>query len=147
MTRKKQRCSATTEAGHPCKAWAVVGSDPPRCERHGGRRPPDAAPLEDARPVEHDAHAGGPGRIATLDDVIDHLAESLEQLAAYVREHQDELKVYELARLCAVRGQNLGRFARLLREQAVQAGELDGELAAQIDEALDLAGEALKVEV
>jgi ABC-type transporter Mla subunit MlaD len=98
-------------------------------------------------PAERDAQAAVPGTITTLDDAIDHLAESLQQLAAFAREHQDELKVYELARVCAVRGQNLSRFARMLRERAVQAGELDGELAAQIDEALELAGEALETEV
>jgi hypothetical protein len=155
MTRKKQRCLATTKAGHPCKAWAVAGSDPPRCDRHGGPQPADAAPPENAvtsDPGEQagsdpGAQAGVPGSITSLDDAIDHLTENLEQLAAFIREHQDELTVYELARVCEVRGQNVSRFARLLRERAAQAGELDGELAAQIDEALDLAGETLKVEV
>jgi hypothetical protein len=147
MTPKKQRCSAKTAAGHPCRESAVAGSDPPRCERHRGGRTPDPAPPADPMPAERDAQAAVPGTITTLDDAIDHLAESLQQLAAFAREHQDELKVYELARVCAVRGQNLSRFARMLRERAVQAGELDGELAAQIDEALELAGEALETEV
>lgn len=37
-------CTGTTRFGQPCQAWAVAGSQPPRCVRHGGRPAADGAP-------------------------------------------------------------------------------------------------------
>jgi len=31
-------CSAVRKDGHPCRAWAVRGSEPALCSAHGGRR-------------------------------------------------------------------------------------------------------------
>ena len=36
----KQRCTATTRSGRPCRGWAIQGTDPPRCAAHRSRRPP-----------------------------------------------------------------------------------------------------------
>jgi flagellar biosynthesis chaperone FliJ len=85
--------------------------------------------------------------IETIDDALAHLAESLTQLADYIREHQHDLDVDEMARLCAVRGQNLNRFVRMLRDKAALQGGSDDQLCAEIQQALKLASEILGVEL
>jgi hypothetical protein len=37
------KCKHILPSGAPCKNWAVLGSDPPRCRHHGGEAKPQAA--------------------------------------------------------------------------------------------------------
>jgi hypothetical protein len=57
----KRHCSFSTKEGHPCKAWAVHGSDPPACSSHlranqgfcaGGRAGSRGGGWEDAWPQD-----------------------------------------------------------------------------------------------
>jgi hypothetical protein len=49
MSRK---CDHILPSGAPCKNWAVVGSDPPRCRHHGGGKatPPPCEPCSYTHP-------------------------------------------------------------------------------------------------
>lgn len=47
------RCSHTTAAGNPCRAWALQGTDPPACWAHSGRSSP-------SEPVGRQGRAGAP---------------------------------------------------------------------------------------
>ena len=57
-------CTATTSAGFPCRAWAVRGSDPPRCAPHrrspsggGGGRWRIGAPDDNTNALKHGVYA------------------------------------------------------------------------------------------
>jgi hypothetical protein len=154
-SRKPRRCQATTKAGLPCKAWAVrpaersldgavAGTHPPRCAAHGGAAKQVGAPQNNKNAVKHGFHVQpAPGAIRTIDDAIAHLAHSLIQLAGYIHDHAGEFTVEEMVRLQSVFGQNLSRYIRAQRDHA--AGGHDAELQADIDQALQLAGEVLGV--
>ena len=148
-----QRCQATTKTGRPCKAWAVAGTHPPRCSAHGGAAKPVGAPPNNKNAVKHGFYSNtarqrmcvqpAPGAIRSIDDAIAHLAHSLIQLAQYIHDHASEFTVEEMVRLQSVFGQNLSRYIRAKRDHA--AGSHDEDLQADIDQALQLAGEVLGV--
>jgi hypothetical protein len=75
------------------------------------------------------------------------MAESLAQLAEYVDQHRDTLDPDEMARLQAVRGQNLSRFARLLRDQARSVAGNGDQMQTLMDRALQMAAETLGVDL
>ena len=50
-------CTATTSAGFPCRAWAVRGSDPPRCAPHGGGRWRIGALDDNTNALKHGVYA------------------------------------------------------------------------------------------
>ena len=141
------RCTATTNSHQPCRAWAVAGTEPPLCAAHGGTGSPNGAALGNQNAVKHGFYRRPARRLETVDDALGHLAESLVQLADYIDEHVHELTVDEIARLQAVRGQNLSRFVRMKRDQAALDGEAGDELQADIANALKLAGLQLGVEL
>jgi hypothetical protein len=97
----KQRCTAITRAGHPCGAWSVPGTDPPRCAAHrtdvpedtGCPSPPTAPPgsvsteerqapacREAGRYHDVDHHVDLDVRIADLDHRIEQLSRYIDQL-------------------------------------------------------------------
>ena len=111
----KQRCTATTRAGRPCRAWSVPGTDLPRCAAHRSRRPPgdggctgsaehppgspkgeahgvDARTGEgNARRDEYDTGRGGCDTrpyIVDIDTRIADLNRRIEQLSRYIDEVQ-----------------------------------------------------------
>ena len=51
------RCTATTRKGQPCRAWAVPGTDPPRCAAHGGVASKPGAPSGNQNAVTHGFYA------------------------------------------------------------------------------------------
>jgi hypothetical protein len=112
--------------GTPCRAWAVRGSDPPRCAAHGGRRPQPIASEE--IPVD-------------IDEVIRDLAKKQRRLSAYIEAYLDThpkpLVVKDLARLFQIHGLNASRIGRLLRDQRALSGEASDGIAGAIAQALD----------
>ena len=139
------RCTATTKDDQPCRAWAVAGTDPPLCSAHGGGSRPGAAP-GNQNAVKHGFYRRSTRPLETIDDAVRQLAESLAQLADYIAEHMHELTVDEMARLQAVRGQNLSRFVRVKRDLAAIEGEGDAEFEAGLDNAFAMAATVLGVE-
>lgn len=85
--------------------------------------------------------------IDSIDGALLNLAESLAQLSAYIAAYGPDLSAEEIARLHAVRGQNVSRLVRILREKRTFEGGFSGPLRDQIAEALHLAGIDLDVEL
>jgi hypothetical protein len=133
----KTRCTATTQAGRPCQAWAVEGTQPPRCSAHGGGRASVGAPDGNANAVTHGFYQRPARPLQTIQDAIEHLAASLQRLDAYINQHIDALDASEIARLIQVHGMNLSRLARMLKDQATLDGPA-GTLDSAIDEALQI---------
>jgi len=75
---KRARCEATRKDGQPCRAWAVRGSDPPRCAAHRGRAAPQ---------VGRRARPGGEVAGQSLDPTIaEQLMRERRELAGGVDE-------------------------------------------------------------
>jgi hypothetical protein len=117
-------CNATCADGSPCRAWAVRGSDPPRCAPHGGGASPVGAPRgnENARTHGFYARVGGtpvPGdRTAeSAEDTIVQLCATHMRIVRHIEEHKHELPVPELAALCRLYSSNLSRLTRLVMER------------------------------
>ncbi len=141
------RCTATRKDSVPCRAWAVTGSDPPRCSAHGGGKRRVGAPEGNTNALKHGFYRRPCGPIKTMGDIMKHMTESLVQLAEYVDQHIDELKPDEMARLQAVRGQNLSRFARMQRDQARSVAGNGDQMQTLMDRALQKAAETLGVDL
>jgi len=125
---KRARCEATRKDGQPCRAWAVRGSDPPRCAAHRGRAAPQ---------VGRRARPGGEVAGQSLDPTIAELARRLDQVCAYIDEHMAELDHSAYARLAALQGTLSARLGQLMRERRELAGGVDEELIRAIYGALD----------
>jgi hypothetical protein len=129
-----QKCGATTKKETACKAWAIQGSQPPRCSAHSGRR--WGAPKQNQNAKTHGAYVTEPPTIS-LTEIIADLDRRRQQLAAYIDAHLAELDADAYTRLAALEGQLASRIGRLMRDKKqVQGDEMD-ELDKMIDEALD----------
>lgn len=144
MQTMNAKCSAARKDGHPCQAWAVAGTSPPRCAAHGGGTARVGAPIGNENARKHGFYCRPSRPIETIDDAMEHLAESLIQLAEYIREHMHELTVDEMARLSSVRGQNLSRYVRMIKDRAILTGDTS-EIDAHVERALEFASERLGV--
>jgi len=134
-----QRCTATTAKGIPCKAWAQAHTDPPRCAAHAsGSRA--GAPQGNTNATRHGAYSA-----PDLPTITAQLARRLDQLAAYIDGHLDDLEPADYARLGTLQGQLVSRLAHLLKGQ--DAGNVNPALATAISEALDLVGAEIGVEL
>jgi hypothetical protein len=105
---------------------------------------PDAGPEPLSNPLPW---GNGVWSLESIDDAIERLAEAMAVLAEYLAAHVDEMTVGDMTRLMAVYGQNLSRYARLVRDKARLEGDAETDLAAAADEALRLAGTHLEVEL
>lgn len=103
---------------------------------------PGSEPVSNPRLWDHASWS-----LESIDDAIERLAEAMAVLAEYLAAHVDEMTVGDMTRLMAVYGQNLSRYARLVRDKARLEGEAETDLAAAADEALRLAGINLEVEL
>jgi hypothetical protein len=138
-----KRCTATTAAGTPCKAWATHNSDPPRCSAHVERpagSPHIGAPPGNQNAAQHGGHAQGSAPIdpSALAPLAAQLSRRLDQLAAYIDSRIEELEPADYARLGTLQGQLASRLARLIHDQ--QAGAGNAQLATAINDALDQLG-------
>ncbi|MBN1640377.1 MAG: hypothetical protein JXA09_04005 [Anaerolineae bacterium] len=150
MTQRRPiRCTATTRRGQPCRAWAVQGSDPPRCAAHGGSAPPPRV-LDAGSAEAHCACSDPPDRGVDLETRIADLDRRIARLSAYIDRispDDPDITLQDYTRLLALHGQLTSRLGRLARDQQqLQAGQ-NADLAEAMDEALDLAGEILGIEV
>ena len=71
MTTRSKRCTAVRADGEPCRAWAVRGTDPPRCAAHGGTDSPIGAPRGNTNALKHGYYA----RPSTLRRVAARIVE------------------------------------------------------------------------
>ena len=55
--KHKTPCTATTRQDQPCRAWALPGTDPPRCAPHGGASAKPGAPMGNHNAVTHGFYA------------------------------------------------------------------------------------------
>lgn len=115
------RCTATTAAGRPCRAWAVRGTDPPRCTAHRDR--------------EAAQEAAGPP--AALVAQIDDLDVRIARLGQYIDAHREEWDVGELCRLLDLHSTMMGRATRMRQALRHLGSEEGGALLCALHDALD----------
>jgi hypothetical protein len=144
-----QHCTATRAYGKPCKAWAVHGTDPPRCSAH--RSAADwGAPRGNQNATKHGYYAacpdqrGGnlpeecPAGLPAIDHIIDLLYQRQLQLDDYIDQVQEAATLIELTHLLRIYGQNASRLGRLLRDRRALSGDaadgISGAIAAALDE-------------
>jgi hypothetical protein len=135
-----RRCTATRSDGSPCSAWAVPGTDPPRCAPHGGGARPVGAPRGNQNARVHGFYAASDQVPLTIDDVIADLAAKQALLSEYIENHlseiADDVTAKRLIRVFAIHGENASRLGRLMvARQALMGGPEEG-IAAAIAEAL-----------
>ena len=144
------RCTATTAKGQPCKAWAVHGTDPPRCASHGGARPP-GAPAGNKNAEKHGTYSDPLDDAVSLDARILDLNRRITRLSRYLDElelgdgNEGTITVKDYATLAALHGQLTSRLGRLLRDQQYIDEEDGSELDQALDQALTVAGETLGI--
>ena len=139
------RCTATTKAGIPCRAWAVKGTQPPRCAAHGGGRRPAGAPRGNQTAREHGAYFDAD--LLSIEDVLADLAIKQRWLSDYIETHIGEISTRELISLLKLHGQNASRLGRLLRDKRALSGEAADGIAGAIAQALDELSTELGVEL
>ena len=155
------KCTATTAKATPCRAWAVRGSQPPRCSAHGGGRGPEGAPngnenavsrggclaadadrgqLERRSAAAHDEATGD------LNAVISDLHRRLDELSGYIDTNRDDLTTAEYLAAVRLQGMLSNRIGRLHRDRAELHRDAD-DLDRAIDAALDVVGGLLGVDL
>jgi hypothetical protein len=133
----KKRCTALRKDGNGCQAWAVAGTDPPRCAAH--RRARTTAAGSDGGDGGNWQPTGRPPGSEAIDDVIADLAEKQRRLSELIEEAlaQDEAGLGAISRLFALHGQNASRLGRLLRDRQALTGETTDRVLGSIAQALD----------
>jgi len=138
------RCIATNKDGSPCRAWAVRGSDPPRCSSHGGRRASAGAPSGNQNARTHGFYADEQAPLPELGDIPDSIAEVIHDLAVkqarlskLINGKLASNDIHVLARLLRLHAQTASRLGRLLRDQRALSGRAADGISAAIAQALD----------
>lgn len=128
------RCTALTTSGRRCRAWAIPGTNPPRCVAHARAEPT-------GRPPTHGFYAKPrkpPEDTADINQVIADLATKQAQLSAYIDTCLAQGRdLTALAHLLALHAQNASRLGRLLRDKKALSGEAADGLSDAIAVALD----------
>jgi hypothetical protein len=159
-----RRCTATCADGSPCRAWAVHGSDPPRCAPHGGGKASVGAPAGNQNALKHGFYAAssppagpqhdqapspweggedpfGTGLPAgcTINAIIHMLYHKQVALDDYIDRilRTDRPPIHEFIHLLRIHGQNASRLGRLLRDRRALSGEAADGISAAIAQALD----------
>ena len=118
---RSTRCASVTADGAPCRAWAVRGSQPPRCAPHGGGRAPVGAPRgnQNARTHGYYARPDVPPDGWTLETLIADVAARHESISRYIERFlaDDRAAPADVARLFVVYGISASRLESLLRER------------------------------
>ncbi len=118
---RSTRCAAICADGSPCRAWAVRGTQPPRCAPHGGGRAPVGAPTgnQNARTHGHYARRDVPSEGWTLEALITDVAATHQGISRYIDRllADDQLAPADVARLFAVYATSASRLESLLRER------------------------------
>ena len=131
-----RRCSARTPGGHPCRAWAMNGSEPPKCAAHTGKLGP---PEKNDNAKKHGFYSQPVKEFAGIEDVVADLLERQAQLSGFIGQQAagGELDCGEMAKLLALLGQNASRIGRLLRDQRALSGAAADGLLDALGKALD----------
>ena len=124
-----RRCTAVCLDGTPCQAWAVHGTDPPRCAAHGGTRGRIYGSWGDT-PLSDDC---------SIDVVIDDLYRKQMRLSDTIDRIQadEDATLKDLVYLLRIHGQNAGRLGRLLRHRRALGGDAADGISGAIAQALD----------
>lgn len=135
------RCTATTIRNQPCRAWAVPGTDPPRCAAHGGASSPPGAPANNQNAVTHAVYASSNQSPADLPAAIAALDHRIRTLSRYI-DVQPKLELHDMVILVKLQGELTSRLGRLLKIWSDLNSEDAGELTGAINEALDMISDA-----
>jgi hypothetical protein len=147
-----RRCSATTNSGRPCRAWAIASTDPPLCAAHarsGGQLA--LLPLtEDAS--EDPARAGVPRPslgvlLKSGADGLFVLTRVIAWLVDYIDLQADALSPAEAARLARELGQLLVHFVKLVGPERGRASTPEALTAQEAAEIYEQVGEELGQEL
>jgi hypothetical protein len=159
------RCSHTTAAGRPCRAWAVHGTDPPACAAHAGRIRGAGAPQGNQNARTHGFYAtvfsadelADLLRYATnlsLDGEIACARFALRRVLNYLKAHTEdlpddpatgsaprtergELTATDYTRLVSLSLQAVRTIARLVRDQQMAPVKNTGPFPHEIVKLLD----------
>jgi hypothetical protein len=112
-----RRCTATKADGSACRAWAIRGSDPPRCAAHSGRV---GAPPGNQNALKHGFYSRLAGPISGIDDVIGELENRITMMVEFLDSCEDR---EEMLRGLALFGQMVSRYGRLLRDKKALSGK------------------------
>lgn len=123
LMNEKHLCTATTRSGRPCRAWAIHGTEPPRCIAHA--LDPLPGPAEPA-PVDRSLLDR---EIATTRLVLTRLLDQIET--------EPPPAARDLARLAPLIFHGTATVARLLRIRRALSGETVDGLAGAVAQALD----------
>jgi len=127
-----RRCSATTKAGDPCKAWAVHDSH--LCAAHSGVV---GAPQGNQNRRTHGFYVV-PVKMDGIGDVADDLLRKQQQLSGYIDDQMAEgLDSDEMIKLLSLLAQNASRLGRLLRDKRALDGESPDGLLEAISKIFD----------
>jgi len=126
-----------TAKGEPCRAWAVRGSDPPRCVAHGGGEGRVGAPPGSKNALKHGAYAEPDEQLIDLAGVIDDCKRRFTRLGTYIDEHVADLEAVEFAKLLELHGRLASRIGRLERDLQKLGGSETSDFMQVIGEALD----------
>jgi hypothetical protein len=122
----KRRCKATTKNGRRCRAWAVRGTDPPRCSAH--------RPIVLKKAPETGDEEGGDGfyeRTYTLEELTDLVKGAMDHslddeltaarvaLRRVMERLHDEMPADPFARLVGLVFKGAETVVRLLQAQHV----------------------------
>jgi hypothetical protein len=141
------RCSATTTAGAPCRAWAVRGADPPLCSTHSGRTVGAGAPVGNVNAVKHGffrrklSHQDLADLVANLNniDIIDDEVAInrvlLSKLLNFMQENEDDLEI--IVRIAPLILRTTAGIANLLRARRAISHESANSLLDALGTALD----------
>ncbi len=146
VARESKRCSHTTAAGQPCRAWAVHGTDPPACSAHAGRTRGAGAPKGNQNARTHGFYA----RTLSKEEVNDLEADRDINLAAeiacarialrrvlhYLASDADHLSTADQVRALALVFHGTRTIARLLRDFQALGGDVT-RLAKTTNQVLD----------
>ena len=125
----RTRCTATCADGSRCRAWAVRGTEPPRCAPHGGGQAPVGAPQGNQNARTHGFYARAelaPNEPSpedwTIDTLIADYATRHFSLSRYVGRllAEDNVDHRELSRLLTLYGKSASRLRRLFEERHIQ---------------------------
>jgi hypothetical protein len=136
--------------GTPCQAWAVHGTDPPRCAAHGGTDKRIGAPEGNQNALKHGYYAAADlPEDCSIDAIIDNLYQRQVRLDAYIEAvlQEGDASIDELTHLLRIHGQNASRLGRLLRDQRALSGDAADGISGAVAQALDELSNELGVDL
>lgn len=131
------KCGGHRDDGKPCRAWAVRGSDPPRCVAHGGSAGRVGAPPGSKNALKHGAYAEPDEPLIDLNGVIADCKRRFAHLGAYIDGRMKDLEPLEFAKLLELHGRLASRIGRLERDLQKLGGGEASDFMEVIGEALD----------